>query len=428
MSTFTEKENYCTMKRFTFALLGSIALALPLQAQKKGKPQETHSADYYIEHYLFDQAEQVLNQDIAKLKRKRQSTADEEDKLQQVEKLRSMMNATEQVTFIDSFVVDKAGFLEQIKLSSESGRICTYASFFNRSGNESGTVYQSELGNKIYFSQPSDNGDLRLYTSDLLGNDWDTPRPLGELSGDEMQNYPFMLSDGITLYYAARGEESIGGYDIFVTRYDSDEKKFLYPENVGMPFNSTANDYLLAIDEFNRLGWFVSDRNQPADKVCIYVFIPNDVRRTYPAEDMDEEKLGSLARLGSIADTWSDKAAVEAARARLNNALTAAPKAARQKDFELVIDDRTVYTLLSDFQSSEARRLAAEWKASAERLTMQKKELQALRERYEAAGETARKQFRQQILQAEAEYEKAETDQHQLEKRIRNTEIRALQP
>ena len=36
----------------------------------------------------------------------------------------------------------------------------------------------------------------------------------------------------------------MGGYDIFVTRYNSDTDNYLNPENVGMPFNSPFNDYM----------------------------------------------------------------------------------------------------------------------------------------------------------------------------------------
>ena len=107
----------------------------------------------------------------------------------------------------------------------------------------------------------------------------------------------------ITLYYGAKGPESIGGYDIFVTRYDMDERKFLYPENIGMPFNSLANDYLYAIDEINNIGWFVSDRHQPEGKVCIYIFIPNTTRKTYDFNNIDQEKLTRLARISSIKET-----------------------------------------------------------------------------------------------------------------------------
>ena len=56
------------------------------------------------------------------------------------------------------------------------------------------------------------------------------------------------------------------------------------PENVGMPFNSPYNDYMYVIDEFNDLGWFASDRYQPEDKVCVYVFVPNESKQVYDYE------------------------------------------------------------------------------------------------------------------------------------------------
>ena len=34
------------------------------------------------------------------------------------------------------------------------------------------------------------------------------------------------------------------GYDIFVTRYNTNTYSYLMPENVGMPFNSPYNDYM----------------------------------------------------------------------------------------------------------------------------------------------------------------------------------------
>ena len=226
------------MKKYILPAFCSLLLSLPSQAQKNGQAIPAPTAEYYMNHYQFDEAEELLNQDIKKLKRKRQPTDVEEGKLQEIARLRSMMRATERVTVIDSLVVDKNTFLNHIKLSPESGEISPYSTFFHRTDENGCTVYLSELGNKIYFAQPDENKYLRLFTSDLVGGQWTAPHKLDELDGDDAQNYPFMLSDGITLYYAAQGEESIGGYDIFVTRYDMDEKKFLYPENLGMPFNS----------------------------------------------------------------------------------------------------------------------------------------------------------------------------------------------
>ena len=206
------------MKKYILPAFCSLLLSLPSQAQKNGQAIPAPTAEYYMNHYQFDEAEELLNQDIKKLKRKRQPTDVEEGKLQEIARLRSMMRATERVTVIDSLVVDKNTFLNHIKLSPESGEISPYSTFFHRTDENGCTVYLSELGNKIYFAQPDENKYLRLFTSDLVGGQWTAPHKLDELDGDDAQNYPFMLSDGITLYYAAQGEESIGGYEIFVTR------------------------------------------------------------------------------------------------------------------------------------------------------------------------------------------------------------------
>lgn len=112
---------------------------------------------------------------------------------------------------------------------------------------------------------------MQLYSRIKLINNWSDPEPLNTLNEQGNVNYPYLMADGVTLYYASDGEGSLGGYDIFVTRYDSESSSYLRPDNIGMPFNSPANDYMYVIDELNNLGWFASDRYQPEDKVCIYV-------------------------------------------------------------------------------------------------------------------------------------------------------------
>ncbi len=398
-------------------------LSLPSQAQQKEQATSAPTAEYYINHYRFDQAEELINQEIRRLKRRRQSTTAEEEKLQAISKLRSMMQATERLTVVDSIVVDKSSFLNHIKLSEESGTLHTATEFFQQPDSDRCTVYLSELGNKIYFSGRDENRQLRLYASDLVGGKWSQARKIDELDGDEAQNYPFMMSDGVTLYYGAQGPESIGGYDIFVTRYDMDEKKFLYPENMGMPYNSPANDYMLAIDEFNQLGWLVTDRNQPEDKVCIYVFIPNSIRRLYDTNIYLPEELSQLALLTSIAKTWGDQGAVTEAQQRLQAARSAPGTNVKQKEFEFVINDQYTYTQLKDFQSSAARDRMAAWVKNKQQLEENLQTLQLLRDRYAASNLQGRKSLGEQIKRIETQCEKDAAAMKAEEKNIRNMEI-----
>ena len=176
----------------------------------------------------------------------------------------NMLPSTRRVMFIDSVVVNKDEFMSRIPLPSECGTI---------TDNKQGASFNNDFINKQYFSRRDTSGVSRIYSSDRLAGQWSEPQELGSLGNAD---YPFLMADGITLYFAGKGENSLGGYDIFMTRYDSDSGKFLEPQNMGLPFNSTANDYLYVEDEVDSLAWLVTDRHQPDSMVCIYVLVPED--------------------------------------------------------------------------------------------------------------------------------------------------------
>ena len=113
-----------------------------------------------------------------------------------------MREMTQQIVFIDSIVTDKDRFLSQYRLSSETGTLTTTGQFFGKS--ISGHAFLNEMGNKVYFSRTDGSGFHRLYTSDKLGTVWGEGTPLKGLSeGITDADYPFMMNDGITFYFAA---------------------------------------------------------------------------------------------------------------------------------------------------------------------------------------------------------------------------------
>ena len=414
------------MKIRIIYILLCVLMALPLSAQRRKKKEEPPkpSVEECISKYDFTSAIEVLEGQISELKKKKQPTEELETKLEWVRRGRNMVKGTEKVLFIDSIVVNKKEFLNNIKISSECGQIETFTKFFGRPDTTNSTIYLSELGNKIYYAYPNSEGQLRLYSSDLIGDSWNTPTELKGLEDSDInRNYPFMLSDGFTLYYAAQGEESLGGYDIFVSRYDYDTQSFLYPENIGMPFNSAANDYMFAIDEHHKIGWFATDRNQPAGKVCIYTFIPNEVKEIYSTEENDLSHIQRLAMLHRIADTQTDLDALKAARIRLSEARTTQQEKITPKEFEFVINDKWTYTLTSDFKSEEAKKMVKWWKESTLDLSIMKKQLEQLRETYRNADKATRESLSKQILTMEQKQENLMKEIHEQTKKIRKAEI-----
>ena len=412
----------------TFIILAALFLSLNLSAQKRGKkakePVYTVTPQEAMAAYDFSLAEEILEHQIADLTKKKQPTIQEEAMLEAARKSQIKLHATEQVTFIDSMVLPKKQVLQQIKLSEESGSILNYADFF-RSGKNDCTVFRNELGNRIVYSEPNQKGHLRLKEKSLIGGEWSMENQLKGLNEEEEDNlnFPFVLTDGITMYYAAECEESIGGYDIFMTRYDADNQQFLAPENVGMPFNSPANDYLLVIDEYQQLGWFVTDRNQPVDTVCLYTFIPTETRRIYNEQELGAKKLAAMARISSIKDTWKDMNAVNSAKKRLADARKGTKNEAKNRDFTFVINDFRTYYTLSDFKDPLAQQKAKIWVETQKEYDAKAKELASLRAKYAAMNEVQRVQIAAQIRLTETAFERLAADKLALEKEIRRTEL-----
>ncbi len=344
-------------------------------------------------------------------------------------RITNMREMTQQILIIDSIVTDKDKVLPYLRISSEEGSLMTTSDFLEIKTD--GYAFMNEMGNKAYFSLPDDSLRQQLFTSDLLGDEWSRPQSLKGLSDGIIEaSYPFMLTDGTTFYFAAKGEESIGGYDIFFTRYNSHSASFLQPENIGMPFNSEANDYFYAIDEFNQIGYFVSDRRQPEGKVCIYIFVPSDTRKTYDSSVYTEQQIRDFADITRIADTWGKGTERKAALARLNAIDNANSRVSNSPLFtlhsQLVINDALTYSSAKDFRSPEAANLYRQLIAARQKLNEIGEQLEKLRAYYPKADQTDKQDLRKEILQGEKDVLQLNIRIRSLEKETRNAEIKVI--
>ncbi len=233
-----------------------------------------------IREYRIDDADELIDNYRKGLKKGRKTAPDQSGNVTaQLERTRNMLNRVEKIVVFDSINVPADDFFSYYRLSPESGSINPVSVLpdkFN-AADQTG-VYEPESGPEMMWAAQGNNRDLSIMSSvALYGDEWDAPTPIGNHLGENGDaNYPFLMPDGITLYYANNGDNSLGGYDIFISRRDSNG--FLQPQNLGMPYNSPYNDYMLAIDETTGVGWWASDRNRIDNMVTIYMFIPADMR------------------------------------------------------------------------------------------------------------------------------------------------------
>lgn len=348
------------------------------------------------------------------------------EQIERQAKLERMTENTQRIVFIDSMVIPKKQFLSAYLLSPEVGQVARHQDIFHTQQQPDAFVHVNDLGTRCYLSLAPTDTTMQLYMSDYLDEHWSRPQLLKGINDDnqfQRVNYPFMMGDGQTFYFAAEGGDGLGGYDIYVTRYDAEEGQFLHPVNIGMPFNSEANDYLYIIDEYSNLGWFATDRNQPADTVCVYLFLPPVTRQTYSASGLTLEEIAPYARIDRIEDTWTDEAPRQEAMERLHHVVERKQQKPVVREFTFVVNDDITYTRLADFRAPGSNRLFQELQRLRQQFQQQQQALDKARDHYAQAGPDERDKLRSEILASEQAQQQLLRQIHETEKTIRNNEI-----
>lgn len=361
---------------------------------------------------------ETVNETIRRLnlaaRRKRNAVEGLDVVAEQARKGEAGLRGVDNVIVIDSVVVDKEQFLKAYPLSADLGALTCL---------DKGKVvqYQTQLNGMVLRPQTLEadsTGQLHLVRYYLENSQLTEGSPIEGLGTDGDQNYPFLMPDGQTLYFAARSGDGYGNYDLYATRYDSEAKRFYQAENMGFPYNSMANDYMLVIDEAAQLGWFASDRYQPDGKVCIYSFVPNASRHTLDYDTTDPATLraaASLCPLEAIALTAEQQQAKKAAQRRLRQR-TATAGGHELRDFEFVLNDQKTCYTLDDFSTAEAKRMCKEWIQKSKNVKALEKQLEDLRDK--AADN------RQTILNLERRIVELQEEVHGLAKAIRASELK----
>ncbi len=328
---------------------------------------------------------------------------------------RAMLDRVEKLVVIDSLIVDADDFFKAYRLSPQSGSLQDASAVTDVISADAldgytpvGPVYISEEQDYMMWAGKANEygRPMVMFESDLLSDGkWSTPQRLFEqypsLNLDETFSgiaSPFLMSDGVTLYYAAGGEQSLGGLDIFISRRDGDG--FLQPTNIGMPYNSPYDDYMLAIDEVTGVGWWATDRNRIPGKVTIYRFIPSELRVNYPP---DMEGLIDYAKLASVNATHTSDAPIPA-RLKALKALDS-PTDEKVSDFELALPGNVIYTSFDDFRSNEARRYMEQYMQAVDAREADMQDLRELREAYRNGDRSGESRIKEIEKRVETSYE-----------------------
>lgn len=387
----------------TLAAVILIGSASSQAAKRKTTPEPPipvllDSAAIAIDDYDAIRAESLLDRVETALDKQRKETPGARERMDSLRAelmpLRSMLDRVEQIAIIDSIAVSRDDFFKVYALSASAGALRGDGQLPTQwEAARPSTAYLTENGRTVVFAQSDSAGMSRLMETSLLSDGmWDIPLPMDDNLGEGGDaNYPWLMTDGVTLYYANNGENSLGGYDIFITRRNGDGG-FYQPQNVGFPYNSRYDDYMLAIDEEAGTGWWATDRNQLGDKITIYRFVTSDLRRNYPP---DMVGLGAKARIDDWRSTQEpgvdySKYAVLPEAGQDNNS---------GREFELALPDGRVLTRYDQLPAGAARELMRDRVDAVKQLQTDRRRLEVLRRNWQrGADENQIRSLEQELL------------------------------
>jgi hypothetical protein len=117
----------------------------------------------------------------------------------------------------------------------------------------------SEDGQILYFAsdRPGGFGGFDLYFAHRLPDGtFGAPTNMGQPINTEFdENYPNLSSGGNRFYFASKGHNSIGGYDIFFSDLNPINSKWSKPENMGYPINNAYDNKTIAFADDPRYAY-----------------------------------------------------------------------------------------------------------------------------------------------------------------------------
>lgn len=280
-------------KLFVIQLVFVLAFPFSLDAQPDKALTEMKRGDSLRETYRFGEAVEAyesamsmfadsLTMDDSLLK------MDISDRLLMAENGRSMMDFVYKPHVIAKHRFPLDEFFLYYPLQDNSWRSLP-CQIDSSSHHLSKAVYVPDGQDVIYWSASDSEGVRNIYRTEFQDSIWTVPSLLNEsLTSMEDEIYPMLSPDGRKLYFSSAGLYGVGGQDLYVSEWDEVAEDWSLPVNMGFPYSSPADDFLLVNSEDGRYTVFASNRDCPADSVWVYVLEYDDMPVRYPVFEEDE--------------------------------------------------------------------------------------------------------------------------------------------
>lgn len=171
--------------------------------------------------------------------------------------------------------IKSADFFRIYDLSNIGGSFVVAIDFqskMDKKMNHIPLVHFPQGTDKIFYSSYGDGSQKDIYmVRRLPDGKFSLPQlVIGGVNSPFEEDYPYLHPSGNYLYFSSKGHNSMGGYDVFRSRFDPDNNSFGPAENIDFAISSPDDDILYVVDKDDKNAYFASSRQSQDGKLFVY--------------------------------------------------------------------------------------------------------------------------------------------------------------
>ncbi len=250
-------------------------------AARTAKDDEKEALFYlgkaYHFNYQFDEAMNYYAQykNIASASMIKKLQVDRE--IQACKNGKRLLSNLEELVVLDKKQLSEGDYFRSYDLKSIGGKLLVkpdeFRSAADKKKKDKSIIYLPKSNDQLYFAgygEKSENKDIYVVKK-LPSGDWSKPENLATPINTEYdEDFPFLHPNGKVLYFASKGHNSMGGFDLFKSELDPSTNRWKEPVNLAFPINSPNDDILFVTDSIEKIAFFASSRQSPAGKIDVY--------------------------------------------------------------------------------------------------------------------------------------------------------------
>ena len=287
-----------------FFLLGMLLLTTEASAQSY--KEKLRQAGVMHGRYDFEGATAIY-ESLMKSSMDSSMRADIEERLVRSENGRNMLAFATTPELVTSRTFSKKDFFLYFSHIADKSWVKAPNAFIKEKPDEYGEamIYMEEAG-KVVFSAPDEAGKMTIFESHKVKEGlWSAPESVENCKSAGNEVYPLISESGREMYFSSDAFAGMGGYDLFVSRWDDHRKCWGVPENLGFPYSSTGDDFLFSNTHDGEYTVFASNRCCSSDSMTVYVLKFENSPVKKPVSSPQEAE--AIARLESKAENGAEK-------------------------------------------------------------------------------------------------------------------------